>query len=476
MNKIVKNYIYNFAYQIFVLLVPVVTAPYLSRTLGASNLGIYSYVSSSTSIIQTISLLGIYTYGNRQTAYLRGDKEAINRNFWEIMFIRLLLSGIGTVVYFVYAQLTEYSSFFLLYYPYILANFIDCSWLFVGMEDMKPAVVKNFFAKFAGVICIFLFVHERDDTAIYIFILAISTFVPNILIYKNLKKYIFSPQINITNLSRHLKGSVNLFLPEIASLIYLQMDKIMLEWITGDTAQISYYDQAGKLVTIPLTIITVLSTVLMPRIAAEYKDNERKHINNLINKAGVFSLFLAFPMMFGLASIADKLIPWYLGNEFIPTIYAMIFLSPLVLLNTLTGLSGTQYFTATDQINIIMKAYISAAISNLILNTILIPVYGYIGAAIATVFANLISAIIQYKFFCEQINLKPLIRPSIKYLVISIIMVFVIRIMTRNMAAYPITTILQIIIGIVVYIGANIIIKDPIIRLLKYKFKFMKYK
>ena len=68
---------------------------------------------------------------------------------------------------------------------------------------------------------------------------------------------------------KHIIGAVILFLPSLVSTIYLQMDKVMIEWLTGETAQISYYDQAEKIVMIPLTFITVLSTVMMPRIANE---------------------------------------------------------------------------------------------------------------------------------------------------------------------------------------------------------------
>ena len=82
MGKMAKNYFYNAAYQILAIVAPIITAPYLARVLGADNLGIYSYVNSSGNIITTISLLGIYAYGNRQTAYVRDNMEQLNRTFW----------------------------------------------------------------------------------------------------------------------------------------------------------------------------------------------------------------------------------------------------------------------------------------------------------------------------------------------------------------------------------------------------------
>ena len=145
MGKLAKNYIYNVAYQILIILTPIITAPYLTRVLGASNLGIYSYVNSVGSIVTTVSLLGIYAYGNRQTAYVRDNKEELTKTFWELELTRLVLGGIGTAVYLFYLSFEpEYRFYFLIYYPYILAQFLDCSWVYVGLEDMRPAVVKNF--------------------------------------------------------------------------------------------------------------------------------------------------------------------------------------------------------------------------------------------------------------------------------------------------------------------------------------------
>lgn len=473
-NRLVKNYLYNFTYQLFVLAVPLVTAPYLARVLGAENLGIYTYIHSSTNIISTICLLGIYNYGNRQIAYLRNDPRQVNINFWELMITRLIMAVVGTSIFLIYSATSEYFLCFILYFPYFLTSFIDCSWLFVGMEDMKPTVVKNFFVKLLGVICVFSVVKQLEDLQKYIFLLAISTLLANLSVYVHIKKYVSKPQFSLKSIPNHVKGASWLFLPQVASLIYLQVDKVMLEWLTGETAQISFYDQAEKLVTIPLTVISVLSTVMMPRIATEFKNGEKKQIESLINKAGLFSMFMAMPMTFGIASLASKLIPWYLGDEFVPTIFAMILMSPLIVFNTLAGLSGTQYFTATDQIGILMKAYISAAVCNIIVNVLLIPHYGYVGAAVATLLSSMVSVVVQYYFFRKQINLKTLIRPSIKYLLYSSIMALIIFIITRKMDAIPTTTCLQIIIGIVVYVGLILVTKDPILKLVNIQCKVTK--
>lgn len=465
MGRIARNYLYNVAYQILVLVAPIVTAPYLARVLGADNLGIYSYVNSSGNIITTITLLGIYAYGNRQTAYVRENKKTLTSTFWELEITRLILGSIGTVIYIGYSLLNkEYSIYFLIYYPYILAQFIDCSWIYVGLEDMKPTVMKNAVTKLVNIAGIFLFVKEKDDVWIYIMMLAVTTLVANISIYTQLSKYIGKPSADLRKIPQHIKGTVGLFLPQVASLFYLQVDKVMLAWMTGETNQVSFYDQAEKIVTIPLSLITVISTVMMPRIANEYKKHNQAVIDNLLSKAGRFALCMAIPMMFGIFSIAGDFIPWYLGSEFQPTAIAIMVLSPIVVLNSLAGISGNQYFTATNQISILMKAYVTAAVMNIAVNALLIPHIGYVGSAIATVLSSLSSVIIQYHFMLKQVKLKGLLKGMLKYLIGGLIMCAAVLYIGRLMPATIITTFAQVVAGLSIYFIYLVVTKDDLIK------------
>lgn len=461
MGRITKNYLYNAVYQLLVILTPIITAPYLARVLGADNLGIYGYINSSGNIITTCALLGIFAYGNRQTAYVRDNRQELTETFWEIEFTRVILGICGTAAYVLYALLNpKFRIFFILYYPYILAQFIDCTWVYVGLEDMRPAVLKNTVSRLLNVFGIFLFIRTKDDLWIYVLLIAITALITNIAAYSQIPKHIGRPAGDIHSISKHIRSSIFLFLPQVASLFYLQVDKVMLQWITGMSSQISFYDHAEKLINIPLSLIAVMSTVMMPRIANEFRNDNRRQIEFLLQKAGRYALCAAFPMMFGLAVIAKKFIPWYLGKEFFPVANAMTILAPIVLLNSLSGISGQQYFTATNQINILMKAYGSAAIFNVIVNALLIPRYGYIGAAVATVGSSLISTLMQYYYLTRQIHISSLVNCSIRYGMASCFMALSVFILTSSMRSGPLTTFMQIVLGIAVYTGIMLFLRD----------------
>ena len=197
----------------------------------------------------------------------------------------------------------------------------------------------NAFIKIASVILIFTFVKSTSDLWKYIFLMAASTLIANFTLLIQCKKYIKKLKLCILQWKIILKDSIMLFLPQVAVLLYLQVDKIMLKELTLEASQVAFYDQAEKIVTIPLTIIKILSTVIMPKIANSYAKDNKDEINRVIMNVAKYSLFAAVPMMFGIASVARGLIPWYLGNDFLPVGTAIKILAPIVVLNSLIGIS-----------------------------------------------------------------------------------------------------------------------------------------
>ena len=430
MKSITQNYIYNFIYQIVVLLIPIFLSPYLAQTLGPKNLGIYGYIYSVCNIISTISLIGSYNFGIRQIAYYRDNIKQFTSFFWELFWLRLILGCISLIIYFTIAYISDYFIYFILFSGWLIASIIDTSWLFIGMEDMKPTILKNFLVKISSIILIFLAVKQEEDLYIYILI--------------------------------HIKGSIMLFLPQVAILLYLQIGKILIETITHDIKQVAFYDMGEKIITIPLTFITVLSTVMMPRIANNYINNNKNSIKILLEKAGQISLMFAIPMCFGIAICAHNLIPWYLGIDFSPSISAIIIMSPIIIANSLIGISGNQYFTATNQIKILTYSYFSALIVNIILNYTLIKNMGFIGAAYTTTVTSFTSLIIQYYFFNKQLEIKPYLYYILKYIILSIPMGSSILIYGMYSSPTYITTLIQIIGGAFIYISSLLFIKDSL--------------
>lgn len=460
MGVILKNYIYNIVYQVLILFIPIFLSPYLAKTLGAEKLGIYGYIYSICNIISAVGLVGTYNYGIRQVAYFRDNNKNREDTFSEIFGLRIILGILCLCLYISVAIFSKYEKEFIYFIGWLIATIIDPSWFFIGIEDMKPTILKNFFVKVISIVCIVIFVKGKDDLCLYIMIMSLSMFISTTILLIQTKRYIKQIKLTTRNFFTNIKGSILLFLPQIAIILYLQMGKILIEQITSDTKAIAYYDMAEKIVTIPLTFITVLSTVMMPRIANCYINNDKKSITNLIKRAGQFSMMLAIPLFVSIIISAKNLIPWFLGNEFLPTIEIIIIMSPLIILNSLIGISGNQYFTATNQTVILMRAYFIALIFNIIFNYILISYLGGKGAAFTITITVFISVLIQYWYLNKQIGIKSFINYLFNYILKSIPMAISLYIVSFLDISNIKITFTQFFIGCIIYMLTLLVCKD----------------
>lgn len=464
MGKLWKNYIYNICYQILVLIAPIITAPYLARVLGANYLGISNYVVTVAGVFTTIGLLGSQNYAIREIAYKKSGDE-LEKVFYELYATRLILGVITIAIYIAYISISKYPDLMWIELMYVIALFIDPCWFYIGMEDMGKAVARNFFAKVANVIGIFVLVRNQQDYVKYIFLLSCMTLVASLLAIPHLWSYfrIRLCVIPLRAIKRHLLGSIQLLWPQVATMIYLSADKILLENLISSSA-VAYYDQAEKIVKIPLTFITVLSTVMMPRLANQFASGNTKRVQDYLITTIRFSSLLAFPMMFGVAGIASKLIPWYLGEEFSPVIQAIWVLSPIIVLTSLVGISGDQYLVATKQTNIMTLSYFCAAASNVLVDLLLIPKYSIVGAAIGTIVAYAVSLLIQYRTLLKRMKLLYELLMSCLYLAKAIPMVIVVLILSRFLPASWMTTLVQILAGGITYFLTLIVLKDKMLK------------
>lgn len=79
--KVIRNYLYNAGYQLLLVILPLVTATYISRVLTKTGVGINAYTNSIITYFILFGSLGINLYGNRQIAYQRENKLEMSRTF-----------------------------------------------------------------------------------------------------------------------------------------------------------------------------------------------------------------------------------------------------------------------------------------------------------------------------------------------------------------------------------------------------------
>lgn len=465
MNKSIKtNYLYNLIFQLLTIVIPIITTPYLSRVLGVNGIGISSYTLSIVSYFIIFGSIGIASYGQREIAMNRDDKENYSKVFWELFFLKSIVSLVSLIAYiFLIMYVDKYNVIFSILVLNIFASIFDISWFYQGLEEYKFISTRNIIIKLLFTVSIFIFVKEKSDLNLYIILNSLSLIISSLALWIKLPKFIVKCKRKSIKIFRHLKDTLIYFLPQIATQVYTVLDKTMLGIITNAEIENGYYEQAYKLVTISLTIITSLNTVMAPRMSYLYKEGKIDEIKFRLLKSMRFSMFLALPMVFGLGTVSNGLVGWFFGPEFDKVKILLILFCPIILIISLSNCLGGQCLTPCGKRLKSASALFCGAILNLIINLILIPKFGSIGAVIASILAELIITILYFIFSKKYIKFINIVKASYKYFISSVVMGIIIILLYLIFPFGIISTFIEILVGSVVYICLLILLKDELI-------------
>lgn len=421
-----KNYLYNLIYQIIILILPIITTPHISRALGATNIGIYSFTVSIVTYFTLFGSLGVSLYGQREIAYVRDDKEKRKKLFLEIVLFRFITLAISMAVFFfAFALNNEYQIYYRILLLYLLAASFDISWFFQGLEDFKKTVTRNVVVRLLSVLCIFIFVKKPSDLAKYLLIYSLADLLGNLSLWFYLPKYFKGTPVKHINLKRHMIPIVMLFIPQIAIKLYNTIDKTMLGYIIHDKSELGNYEEANKLINVLFTIVSSLGIVMVPRIANVFANGDTKKLNEYIMKSFRFVFFLAFPITLGIITVSKEFVPIFLGDGYEKCYLIVNILAPIILLCGITNVIGTQYLLPTKRQKEYTISILVGLVFNVAFNAILIPKFGAYGAALMTTFAQTIVMIIQCVYIKSNINIRKAFKEGINYAIAGIIMFIV---------------------------------------------------
>lgn len=457
MSEIKKNYIYNVAYQLLVILLPIITVPYVSRVLGVEGVGIYSYTYSIAYYFILFSMLGINNYGSRYIAKVRKNRDETSRVFLSIYCMQFIITILCIIIYYAYIFLfnVEYKKIAIIQGIAILTSLFDINWFYFGLEKFKITVLRNLIIKILSLICIFIFVKKAEDLPIYTLILSLSSVISCFPLWVILKKYIRFTKITLKNVIEHIKSCLVLFIPVISYSIYKVMDKTMLGSLIGAN-EVGYYENATKIINIPLGFITALGTVMLPRMSNVAANGDKNQFETLIKKSINFIMFISIPICLGICAISDDFSVLFFGSEFEKTGILCIYLSVTIIFIAMANVVRTQFLIPKERDKEYVISTICGAIINLVLNLYLIPKYESVGACISTVIAEATVMIYQIFAVRKDIPILKYIKEGSLFVINSLIMFILIIVFDFISMNSMLRILLQVVLGILLYLLLNI--------------------
>lgn len=425
-NNLRSNVMLQTGYQIFSLIIPFVSAPYVARVLGSENVGIYSFNYSIINYFMIVQMLGLETYGNRAIAKVKGNKCEVNRLFSEIIIAHILVSIVVLIAYVFYLGTLNGIALTIgiIQTIYLIGQALNISWLYAGLGEFKITVLRSIIIKILVLVAVFNFVNSNNDLLIYIFILAADMFFSQITLWLPVRKYVRFTKIQFTNVLSHIKPMSILFVSIIASSIYRMMDKTMLGFM-GSLSNLGCYEYADKIIRMPLSVVIGLGLVMLSKTASMYGIGENEKVIKLTSKTLMFVTAFSSLMVFGFLSYGKMFSILYLGINYEYTGVLLMILSPTILLCAWNNVLRTQYFIPQELDNAYVMATSVGAIINVLLNVLLIPKYDCFGAAIGTVVSYFSVTIIMLYMARKDFKLFSLVLKNLLLFAVGVIPFFV---------------------------------------------------
>lgn len=454
MAKIVsKNYVYSALYQLLTIVAPLLTIPYVSRIFGAENLGIYSYTNAIAHYFLIFGMLGLSSYGSRTIAMNRNNKETLSRTFWEVYAMQIItsLASLFAFLGFIFFFSNDYKIYFLILIAYVSSSLTDINWFFHGLEKFRITVVGNTIIKLLSIACIFIFVKTPNDLWVYILIHALATLFASSILWFYLFKTVTFIRPSFNNILGHFKPNLILFIPVIAVSIYKYMDKIMLGGFSKIEA--GYYENAEKLITLVAGFITSFGIVMLPKMSNLVATGAKEFIKDTIRESMRFVIGLSCAFSFGLSSIASVFVPIYFGDDFLPCVPIIYCLSFTLLFTSWSNVIRTQFLIPLKKDKIYLIAEFLGAAINLILNLILIRLFGAMGAVIGTIVAEATVTLFQTFIIHKEISFRACVNECLPFVFAGFLMFLFVKGVLNAINNQWLSLLLAVFSGAIIYLA-----------------------
>lgn len=455
LTSIKVNYIYSLLNKLIAVLVPILVTPYLARVLEPDGNGVISFVSSISSYFILFANLGVETYGQRVIAIHRDDSAYLKKFFIEITILRSILTLICLIPYYFcfVSKLNQMNNIlYAIYAITIFAVIFDFSWFFQGVENFRLLAISNILTRIVYVALVFVFVKTKSDINLAALFAVINIVLPFIFSVPFISKYLKGKIQGKINPFIHVKECLVYFIPTIAVQIYTVLDKTMIGLITVSDFENGYYEKAETLIKLPLTLITSLFVIMRSRISYYYSLEQNDKIQDLIKKSANVAFGFSLPMMAGIIAIAPTLVPVYLGPLYEKCILLLYVFSPIIPIISLSNLIGTHYYTPFDKQKTSNWFLIIGAVINVALNSFLIYFLQSVGAAIASVCAELSITVLYVIFARKFIDPKIFIKIGYKYFIASLVMFVPVFVMEYYLPKTLWMLLAEVGVGIFVYV------------------------
>lgn len=484
-NRIRRNLILILVWSGLSFFFPVITLFYITKVIHPEVIGKISFAESFISFFSVFAQLGMPIYGLRACAKCRDNDDVLQKTVIELIIISIFLHitsyMILVVVSFAIPKLYANRELLLIIGTNILLQSFECEWLFKALEKYPYIAIRSFCMKLISLILMFALVRRPTDYLIYGWLIVISTSGSNIIDLISLQRTVFKKRISFFNSStnnrlsikRHIKPLLMFFLMSCATSIYGHLDTVMLEFVKDDYV-VGLYSVALKVKVLLTLFGSVVWNVSLPEASSRWKLQDKAGFGFLGKRSINLIWIFQFPIMLICLIYSREVIYLAGGTPYLLSINAFRILLLSVLPIGLSNIYGGQLLIPADMEDKLFKAEVIGALSNVVLNGLLIPGFSMEGAAVATLISEIVVCVITYYYVKKYIGIVSLTWSHIGKICIGCILACAVSLLFKKIWLSPVSIsgtissmllyfIISSAVFIIFYVVSELVLREEII-------------
>ena len=408
MNSITKNAIFSSVLSFSTIAFPFVTVKYASIVLGSEKYGQFAMGKSIISYFILIAGLGVGTYATREGAKVRDDKEALNQFANEVFTINLISTLVSMIILgflLIIGSLAHYKTVVIVLSTEVLLTTVGVEWVNTIFEDYKYLTYRTVFFQLLALVLMVLFVKKPEDYITYTGISVLSSCGGYAVNAFYVNKYVTIHPVKSFRPDLHLRRIMLLFFNSITSTIYLTSDVTIIGFICGDR-DVAIYDISSKIYFAFKRISVALVMVAIPSLSYYFGKEQMDKAKEILLNVRYKFYPLVPPLVLCIAVFSEEIIKLTSSSEYIEGTVTLQILSVAgwFAMNAYYYLNCILLSKGHDT-KVVFVTFFSALL-NIVLNFLLIPLFGFVAAAITTLISEIFTFATAYILSIKEIRVS----------------------------------------------------------------------
>ncbi len=424
-KRIAKNLSWLTAGEVLSRGIGFLTIIYIARVLGAAAFGLLNFAQAFLAYLLLIVDSGLSILGTREIAREHARAGTISLNIFALrLLIATLIFLIACVVLWFFPITIELKLFFGATFLFVFYRALNADWSFQGLEKMEYiALSKILFSVIVLAATVFMVSNIGDLIKVPLIQFAGGLLVSLVFIFVLFR--CFAPA-NFGHFAPaqwwdYFSEAIPLGASFILVQIYYNLDTIMLGFMST-AEEVGLYNAAYKLFFASVFMLGIWQSTAFPVVTKRLTES-RQSTEVFLNKYIRLTFLFCVPAAFLVTIISPVLVRLFYGSAYLNSTIALQILAWNIIPLVLSGVYGSLVLIPLGRTRDVLSGAGAGAIINVILNFMLIPKFGFVGAAAATLMTELAVAIVIFLFAYRKLPLK-ITESFVKPLLASIIVFF----------------------------------------------------